>query len=761
MRYLLLYLFALVSSVSNAQFSLDSIIPANHYRVEIGGRVSAGVYDANDVLVRTLMKGELRGPGDYPMPVWDGLDDQGNAATGESIKVVSNYMSAECRGAIGNASPKQTGKGVSNYFQHYHDMVKVGGTKYYAADYSESKPPVVAYDESNPGLYRATIDDFFPRQMTSHIAVDDSTIYMAGLQSFNNDTSYVQAAYLHDFNSWKNYLPFQGETVPGYGREVPACDITLDAGEGRVTGLAVQQNGNYLLVARKGLNSLHILDKRTGLPITDITIPEAALVKTTPGGGFWIVSRDTARRYGLNEGGVLSVTLTSDFITAPGIAKGMAVNPSGTRLLTMWVDTATRRNYLQVHSLPSLALEYELGENMATNPAVKGTTYIFNYPDKQDEVDKYSYGTWVTDDTFEIGDQGNWRHITLNSSGEILDSIVWAPALYNVKIDSRDSSRVFLDWNEYKVDWTKNFLNGNEDKGWVHVRNWSAKLDSTNIENYNRLSGVTTLSNGRTYALTPTVPAGSQYEVIELDIVTGIRFTGVLTPPGEFTVELQPDGNIYYRTESGTTTTLRYWELIGFDVNHNPQYEAQVFASYTTDDHIRQGGPQVMNGELTDQDEWVVFNGGRYVGPHLGVIGRGETEFRFKTAYDSSVIPMTNNGAFQIAGYNSTGNAGSIGMSFDSIVVYGYNGEFYLQSQTNVWNFYTSDGLFLYQIRRIGNDLRHYDSPEGMGGNAFSAQVMKIGEYYYLIHCTENFHGGAMIWRLSNSTYKKTVFAVP
>ena len=74
------------------------------YTVPAAGRVSVGIYDAEERLCRQLVLGEQREPGEYTTP-WDGRDDAGRLLPAGSygVRGVVNSLRSEWRLSIGNS----------------------------------------------------------------------------------------------------------------------------------------------------------------------------------------------------------------------------------------------------------------------------------------------------------------------------------------------------------------------------------------------------------------------------------------------------------------------------------------------------------------------------------------------------------------------------------------------------------------------------------------------------------------------------------
>ena len=107
-------------------------------------------------------------------------------------------------------------------------------------------------------------------------------------------------------------------------------------------------------------------------------------------------------------------------------------------------------------------------------------------------------------------------------------------------------------------------------------------------------------------------------------------------------------------------------------------------------------------------------------------------------------------GAYDIGNY--VRNAGNYMQVVDRSIFWGYNGEFWKGLQTNKYNHYYDNGLFVGQFGVAGNVAKEsgIEAYPGMAGNANSGTYVKVGDDIYLYHCDENAHAGVHRWKISN-----------
>src|SRR5690606_35606861 len=121
------------SQDSNTLIVTTATIPnGNSYTLTESASTSAGIYDKNDNLIRTLWSNVTQNPGTYNAPSWDGLNDDGENALEQAdhIKVIANNIKATWDGVIGNTSDNFIGKNIHKEYIFYHDMLISGGYAY-------------------------------------------------------------------------------------------------------------------------------------------------------------------------------------------------------------------------------------------------------------------------------------------------------------------------------------------------------------------------------------------------------------------------------------------------------------------------------------------------------------------------------------------------------------------------------------------------------------------------------------------------------
>ncbi|RYZ29732.1 MAG: hypothetical protein EOO10_05290, partial [Chitinophagaceae bacterium] len=151
MKKLLTFLCVLLTYLCNSQESFQ-------FTSDGVKLFSAGVYDEDEHLVRTLFTGKVFTSGKQTVN-WDGKDDLGNTAPkGKyTIQLVSGKLKAEWEGTIANTS-SQIGNtqwgGSQRHFGYYGAAIDIyehsNGSVYYTTGYSEGNVTVKKFLLSDP-----------------------------------------------------------------------------------------------------------------------------------------------------------------------------------------------------------------------------------------------------------------------------------------------------------------------------------------------------------------------------------------------------------------------------------------------------------------------------------------------------------------------------------------------------------------------------------------------------------------------------------
>ena len=757
MRRLLL-LFLLLGNLATGQTLLKGrnglISNSSTFWVSTGVTTSAGVYDAGGVLKRTLWSNQSYPAGSYlANSAWDGkLDDGTEAPNGNyTLKILSGKPVYQWLKPIGNTSTATTGSTVYHHFQLMMGMVQVGSYMYYNVGYAEVSDVHNKFAVGSPNVNATSLKG--GGQVIRYLATDGNIVYSAG--GFNTDqfiTGIVPSSNkpetLASFSSGTPYKPASGS---------PFTYSIFDQNSGNnINGLSVMSSGSYLFSSHKSTNQLRVFNKTTGAlvrTITSLTTPRESAIY---GSSLWIISETSmVTKYTINSDG----TIVSTGITLPGLTDplSLAISPDGSK-----IAVANRGTYHQVkiYNTTDGSLSATLGRAESySNPTVYDDKFLFKNVKVFSETDdgaSHAFVAYQSDGSLWIGDYGNMRCQHFASNGRYIDNIQYMGYSYSVQVDVNKPTRVFSDFLEFNINYA--------DNSWTYVKNWAYNVTLPTDFDADRLRSVATLSNGRTYALYIRPNNFGNKEVIELNPVTGIRFTGVMLDNA--VCDMNPDGSIW-QIGSNALDRPTFWKrksLTGFDGSNNPQWGSYVTIettpNVTADDPLTADGylkrsQQTSTGVIAtfSSDNGKPNSRGR--GYHLGGFKKGVWVFKTSPSTRNDYVgSMPNDGAYDIG--NGVNNPGSFMQVVDRHIFWGYSGEFWKGSQTNVYNHYLDNGLMIGQFGYSEGYISRPSSPEAApkdAGNAISGTYVRVGNDIHFFHADEGQHAAIHHWKISNQDF--------
>ena len=756
-KYIIFVIFFGVFFFTHASTNTSSITFS--FTLNQSARTSAGIYDNSGVLLRTLWSGVTYGAGSHSA-VWDGTDDQGRLIPDGSYiaRVLSDNVNYQWEGVVGNTSAASSGQNIYHGNEDISDIAFTSTTGYFATDYNEAGAAVGKFTITNPQSPSPLLANAVSAN-TGFAATDGTTVYFDAQDPFNKSNSFIFATQASDDSQivFANGTPV---TLTHGTQYESGIDVGTQS-NATVTGLAVQKTGTYLFASHGALNQVDVLDKTTGALIQTLSITAPGSLAIDSSDNLWMITGTTVAKYTVNTDGTLSTAA----VTLAGLVDpiSVAVSPDGA---TVAVADGGNSQQVKAFSTTDGTATWTLGQagGYATDPTVANDKFFFA---------DFSYDTTHTfisfapDGTFWVGDPGNDRVQHFSTDQSFIDRIMYLPSFYSSRVDQNDSTRVFANYLEFAVDYSKALSPTNG--SWTLVKNWGYGIPSQYDDNYTRLYDVTTLSNNRTYAFLLDHSQGSKpLAMVELT-TSGLRFTGYETPNLHY--EMYPDGSLRWVTGAtlGNAMVWNEMPLTGFDNLNNPIWDSPVVlgSSPTTTslDPVIRGSdtgtysiPTTSNNVLVAFDAGLPLNGVGSSGYHLGGIQAGTNTWLWRTApstYTGYQGVFPKDGTYDIG--NNVQYAGSKAMSVGRNIIWGYHGEFWKGTETNKYNHVYDDGLFVGQFGVAGSEVSHTsnfndetDVAAQMAGNSFSDSLITGTDgNVYMYTNDETYHGGIHRWKIT------------
>jgi WD40 repeat protein len=784
--------------------------------------ISAGAFAADGSLIRTLTRAEARTAGVAHTEKWDQRDEAGKpiAPGTYTIKLVFHNIQYTWEGVIGNSSAEYRHMwypGLHKALNPAMSFAMNPEVVHFSAGYNEAGPHFHGFSPDSPqmnaqsthpsDLYRAR-DPFVA---ATNIATDGTRLYWSSGGGFSK-ASFVaahelatgqQAFFSAGAPACLNYRSSSTDCYPDQDYQ-SVLDFRPDQ-DNPVTGLAVQRQGQVLALSYGATNTLRLVDKTSGKFIRDLSVPLVAggvnqiAMSGDPAGDLWVISGNTVRRYtniSTTKQPVLSTVLSA------GLMKPLAVAVDPRDPTRIWVADGGASQQLKRFNSVTGSLQQTIGVlgGPGNSGVISADRLCFALTATKEQAGlgvDFNGGLWATDTC-------NNRILGFTASGAAATAIATRPTSYLSTVDSGNPTRVFSNFMEYKVDYTKALGDGNNG-AWTAVRNWLLQFRSLPASSrsfaedpahpagdsgFHGFSTVRTLSNKRTYAVVSAY--GSPYPgtqaLYELTSTGAMRLSSTLPSPQAVTMpddpataavegqvypnsrpELVANGDLVYsHTYNGRQTVLRL-PLTGFDAQGNPVWGSTPVtvasaptSSPTAPYFVKDIGGTRATFPITNTGKVIFFNAsvGANTGYHLGAVNTGSNNWNWMA---SGSGPLDGKGTFQTRSTDPTVNyGGSYAMADISNVVYGYHGEFHTDAltgkigQANQFMHYRDDGLFLGQF---GAPTTRFDfddmeaSPEGVAGNSFSPTLVRTGHpvtglTHYLYHNDESIWAGVHRWRL-------------
>ena len=718
------------------------------FKIDKVSETSAGVFLKDGTLLKTLWSG-VRYDAGTNKGYWDGTDDTGRLVPNGiyTIKVLSSDIRYKWDGVIGNTSDKMSGPTVHHALMHMYGMVINNNYAYYAT----------GYNEQNSSTFKFSTDTIQRKEtiLTKGLSVlfvtsDGINIYWGGVDVMNKNSWFVFAT--NCSSDLETGFLYGKQISTKYGKTYSSAIAAVNEVNGDISGLAVQKKGALLFVAHKKLNKLDIIDKSTGLLVNTVAFDSPGFLNVDGEDNLWILCKSNGKPVAEKFEATPSGTLKSLNLKISNLADPLALATSPGNSTLVIADGGSSQQLKAFNNKNGVSSwTFGLAGGYADDPNVADNKFYFG--DLKGDL-----GTFIAfqpDGSFWVEDTGNDRVLHYSANREFINEIMYLPLSYSSRIDSNNPARLFSDYLEFKLDYTKPLAANNG--SWSLVRNWGYNIPSEFDDKYNRLSDVTTLSNGHTYALlTHNGPAKPMWRLAELPQKGPLRLTEIEFPKDNS--QLYPDGSI--RKVSGfipgKPTVFTIKPLIKFNDDINPVWGPESVLASTppataSDPSYRGNSATLKSGTSTSSGVIVIFDGSLNNGWHLGGIRAGDNKWLWRTAKSTY---QTYTGLFPPNGYYDTGNnvlnAGSTVMTLGRSIFWGYHGERWKNGQVNKWNQVYDDGLFIGQFGIAGPDTLGNEASPEMAGNSFSASITTdFSGNHYLFHNDESYHGGIHRWEIS------------
>ena len=711
-------------------------------------KTSAGVFTPDGTLIRTLWS-KVRYPAGTNSAMWDGLDDNGNqaAAATYQIKLLQHNTEYVWDGPMGNTSAKLAGPTVHTGFLPMRDMAVAGTNGYYVSGYNEGKYDFCNFSTTDPQHVKmkwgpdGQPSNIYDRNW-SWVTTDGSRVYFAcsaatdpNATTNNNYPGFVVASKVGDNSpaAFTQGIPI----VNGANVNTIYPNGVYVGTQPGLSGLSVQQNGNLLAIAVSTDNRVYLLDKLSGAAVRNFSVTSPGRLSFSPDGSLSVISGNTLICF-TNLAANPAPAWTVSNLSKP---LAVAVNPNDPNLILV-ADGGTSQQLKAYNSVGTSVWTYGLpGGYQANGPAVATNKFWF--------YDGESDGTFLCfgpDGSFWVGDGGNHRALHFSAARNYFEQIMTQPHSYMTCVDQNNPSRVFNQFLEFSVDYTKPLP-----QAWTLVNNWKANLDTCHISWNEGLREVTTFTNGRTYALVDNnCQGGTVQELCELT-ANGLRLTGIFPFKNGGWVSLGPDGSA--RVTSIGAARWYQMTLIGFDAANNPIWNPQTLiasASENSSDPVpRCCSFGNVRATISTNNILISFDQSQNNGWHLGGIRVGGNSWLWKASPSATYL----NGVGNYELGNGMPYAGNTVQAVGRNVVFGYHGEFFRGNGEAAQNMhYYDDGLFVGQFGEALNGHPIYEGAiPGFAGNAHCPNLVVTTNGDYFLWVNDESDHGPQRWHLVNT----------
>lgn len=730
------------------------------FRLDEPFTTSAGVFALDGTLVRTLWSKVGYSAGTNSA-VWDGLDDYGNPVpSGQyQIKLLQHNTEYVWDGAIGNTSAEPSGPTVHRGFYPIRDMAISGTNGFYVSGYNEGMYAFRNFLTTDPQRVRMSWYWVYSAQFNRvnnsagdiydlnwmWVAADSAKVYFACSATPDPANTIVPNVYpgcIVACNVGNNSPAYftNGVQILNYGGNSPLPSGIYVGTKPGLSGLAVQQNGNLLAASVGPDNRVYLFNKNTGSASGSFAVDSPGRLSFAPDGTLWVISGTQVFHY-TNLDATPTATQSISNLSKPF---DVAASPLDSNLILV-ADGGSSQQVRAFQGGGSPVWTYGLPGGYQTNGATVSTDKFWFYNGEADGT----FLCFAPDGSFWVGDGGNNRALHFSAARVYIEQIMYQPHSYITAVDQTDPTRVFNQFAEFKVDYSKPLS-----QGWTLVKNWKVNVDPPHISWNEGLIEVTTFTNGRTYALIETNTGYGRplKEICELG-TNQLRFTGIYpmaTNEGRW-VSLGPDGSA-----RATTIGFARWyeaDLKGFDTNNNPVWNAEKLIASApegaSDPVPRCCSFGNVRETISSNNILISFDQSLNSGWHLGGIRVGSTNWLWKAS--PTIQWMNGLGTYEVG--NGLTYAGNTPHAVDRNVIYGYHGEFFRsQGQACQHMHFYDDGLFVGQFGEATPGHSAYEGAlPASASNAHSPSLVKTAEGEYYLWVNDEGSHGPQRWHFVNA----------
>jgi hypothetical protein len=733
-------------------------------------RMSAGVYDGGNNLIRTLFSGRVFPPNTYTYD-WDGMNDDGKPVPQGKyvVKLLSNDVKYKWEGVIGNTSDSVSGPTRWRGYGLANGLTTAGDHIYVAQGYGEFLNSIYRFNVAAPNRKLPVFPKHAGVQLALASCTDSNYVYWAEwVHATSNRKKSAWIVYATRVSDNKEVAFANGNTYTGWmGRThsvIGLQDQVTDSIHAKApTAMAVQRKGIYLFVSRKTGDRVDVYNKLTGAFIRSLSFARPTGLSVDRNDNLWIVLADSlVSKFNVQTDGRLSIPV----LTIKGLSQPQNVCVSQDGSYVLVADCGTSQQ-LKAYSSRTGAGLWVLGSKGGYRASAIVTNTRFMFSDVTDIDQKPYYNipaiTFQTDGSFWFADNGNRRILHFAANRKYLNQIMYMGTTYFTKVVGGDPTRILCGKLEFSVDYSKPL-----EKSWRLTRNYGYHMNSNYYSDRDGIVYAAKLSNGRTYGwYRRGGKMSDNWEIVELTD-SGLRLTGILLPIVGLSA-FANDGSVYIKTVRtfGQPTKLKKQTVIGFDAQGNPRYSSpELFLE--TPPVLKSSPVEWLQHQVAFTDNGYFWFFDSYPkdeanGYHLGAIVPGENQWKILTSRGTGKTYM---GDFPADGRFDDGNnvnayAGSQVTTSGQHVVWGYHGEFWKNIQVNKYNHYFENGLFLGQFGVTGVDpsVKGTEAAPQMAGNALSPVLVRGTDgNMYLYHGDESYHAGIHRWKITDlHTIEETI----